>query len=58
MLLLAANMNYHVVTLNLSIIPTGIKGKHVIQVFDGGAKVDGRLCITFQSTGTGAFLLK
>ena len=58
MLLLAANMNYHVVTLNLSSILVGIKGKHVMQVFDGGAKVDGRLDITFQSTGTGAFLLK
>jgi hypothetical protein len=55
-LLLAANLNYNVAMLDLSSIPTGIQGTSAMQVFDGGAQVYGKK-ITFQSIGTGVFLL-
>jgi len=56
-LLLAANLNYNVATLDLNGIPAGIKATHGIQVFNGGATLKGRE-ITFQSTGTGAFIFE
>jgi hypothetical protein len=56
-LLLAANLNYDVATLDLSDLPPSIEGKHATQVFNGGAKVNVK-GITFQSTGTGAFVLE
>lgn len=57
-LLLAANMNGAVSTLDLSVLPGEAAGKTVSgQVFDGGAKADGG-GLSFEALGSGAFILK
>ncbi|KII90097.1 hypothetical protein PLICRDRAFT_40295 [Plicaturopsis crispa FD-325 SS-3] len=54
-LLLASNTNYAQSTLKLS--DTGLGVGNVTQVFDSGARASGTDSITFDSVGSGAFLL-
>jgi hypothetical protein len=53
-LLLATNLNYDVSTLDLGALPAS--GQNLQQIFDSGSSVNAT-SITFQSVGSGAFLL-
>ena len=58
-LLLATNLNYATVPLDLTASDLGLKGKGKTakQVLDSGAELSGDI-ITFESVGTGAFIFK